>query len=199
MMKIKEVMEHLSVKGNTIAKIAKDKVGLGEKKLKNALHSAGYEYKNQAPKGWYYAGEGDEPLYQSVFDFIEPKNVSIIRPFYVNESSPMNSQKDELDVKSVRNECERSVHTDFTPEESAILKELIKAFILDEKKKEDMVGNRDFLYQRIISLGKGEKVRKTIVINEEVGALLDKFADQQMLKKSDLMEIAIVDLVNKYK
>lgn len=43
-------------------KIAKKKVGIGEKKLNEALHNAGYEYRNSAQMGWYYVGEGQEPL-----------------------------------------------------------------------------------------------------------------------------------------
>lgn len=39
----------------------KKKVGIGEKKLKEALHNAGYEYRNSGQKGWYYVGEGEEP------------------------------------------------------------------------------------------------------------------------------------------
>ncbi|MDM5215136.1 hypothetical protein QUF94_27900 [Peribacillus sp. NJ4] len=49
-----------------------------------------------------------------------------------------------------------------------------------------------------MTLEKGKKVRKTIVINEEVGALLDSFADQQKVNNSYLIEIAILDMVKKY-
>lgn len=189
-MKIKELLDELSVTGNTIAKIAKEKVGVGEKKLKAILHNAGYEYRNSGQKGWYYIGDGEEPLYTSVFEFIESKNNSP----KVKETSPISSQPIVFDVNRGRNEGE----TDFTPEEKAILKELIRAYVLDEK--QDNQGSRDDdLYQRVFALEKGKKVRKTIVINEEVGALLDRFADQQKFNKSDLIEIAILDLVNKYK
>lgn len=207
-MKIKELLDELSVTGNTIAKIAKEKVGVGEKKLKAVLHNAGYEYRNSGQKGWYYIGEGEEPLYKSVFEFIEPKRsshnvkqTSLISSHNVKETSPTSShnvksdsQPIVFDVNRGRNEGE----TDFTPEEKAILKELIRAYVLDEK--QDNQGSRDDdLYQRVFALEKGKKVRKTIVINEEVGALLDRFADQQKFNKSDLIEIAILDLVNKYK
>ncbi|MGN7397907.1 hypothetical protein [Peribacillus frigoritolerans] len=50
-MKIKEVLDELSVTGNTIAKIAQEKVALERNGLKNALHNAGYEYRNKNPKG----------------------------------------------------------------------------------------------------------------------------------------------------
>ncbi|MFB7642051.1 hypothetical protein [Peribacillus butanolivorans] len=197
-MKIKELLDELSVTGNTIAKIAQDKVGIGEKRLKNALHNAGYEYRNKNPKGWFYAKEGKEPLYQSVFEFIESKNslpnVKQSSPD-LNITLPRSSQPITLDVKSVINEGEKYIHTVFTPEEVTILKELIKAYVLDDQQD----SQRDDLYQRVVTLEKGNKVRKTIVINEEVGTLLDRFADQQKFNKSDIIELAILDLINKYK
>ena len=200
-MKIKEILDDLLITGNTIAKIAKEKVHIGEKKLKEALHNAGYEYRNSGQKGWYYVGEGEEPLYTSVFEFIKSNNshpkvkqTTPIHAFNVNQSSH-DTKKDShpipLDVNSVRTQD----HTEFTSEERAILRDLIRGYVLNNQ--QDSYG--DDLYQRVVTLEKGKKVRKTIVINEEVGALLDSFADQQKFNKSDLIEIAILDLIKKYK
>ncbi|MFD4930137.1 hypothetical protein ACFWMS_14615 [Peribacillus butanolivorans] len=75
-MKIKEVLDELFMKGNTVAKIAKNKAKIGEEKLKEALHNARYGYHNKNPKGWFYAGEGEQPLYQSVFEFINVQTSS---------------------------------------------------------------------------------------------------------------------------
>ncbi|MFE4242186.1 hypothetical protein [Peribacillus butanolivorans] len=118
-MKIKEVLDELSMPGNTVAKIAKYKAKIGEKRLKEALHNAGYEYRNKNPKGWFYAGEGEQPLYQSVFEFI---SVQTSLPD-VKQNSPRKQQGISLDVNSVRNEGEYNIHTGFTPEEVAILTE----------------------------------------------------------------------------
>jgi hypothetical protein len=207
-MKIKEVLDDLLITGNTIAKIAKEKVGIGEKKLKEALHNAGYEYRNSGQKGWYYIGEGEEPLYKSVFEFIpKPARVKKVKQTSHAGASSVNHnshtsvsnvnqtpQPIHLDVNNGRTKDE-GIHTGFTPEEVAILKELIRGYVLDDQ--QDSHG--DDLYQRVVTLEKGKKVRKTIVINEEVGDLLDRFADQQKFSKSDLIEIAILDLVDKYK
>lgn len=200
-MKIKEILDDLLITGNTIAKISKEKVHIGEKKLKEALHNAGYEYRNSGQKGWYYIGEGEEPLYTSVFEFIKSNNshpkvkqTTPIDAFNVNQSSH-DTKKDShpipLDVNNVRTQD----HTEFTPEERAILRDLIRGYVLNDQQDSP----DDDLYQRVVTLEKGKKVRKTIVIDEEVGALLDSFADQQKFNKSDLIEIAILDLVKKYK
>jgi hypothetical protein len=95
-------------------------------------------------------------------------------------------------VNNTRTKGENPVHTGFSPEEIAILRELIRGYVLDDQQ------DRDVLYQRIVTLKAGKKVRKTIIINEEVGVLLDKFAEHQKFNKSDLMEIAILDLIKKY-
>ncbi|MEE3956141.1 hypothetical protein [Peribacillus frigoritolerans] len=204
-MKIKEILDDLLITGNTIAKIAKEKVRIGEKKLKEALHNAGYEYRNSGQKGWYYIGEGEEPLYTSVFEFIKSNNshpkvkqITPIRAFNVNQSShdtKKGSHPIPLNVNSARTQDKSSIHTEFTPEERAILRDLIRGYVLNDQQD----SHDDDLYQRVVTLEKGKKVRKTIVINEEVGALLDSFADQQKFNKSDLIEIAILDLVKKYK
>ncbi|MEA3577716.1 hypothetical protein [Peribacillus frigoritolerans] len=121
-MKIKEILDDLLITGNTTAKIAKEKVRIGEKKLKEALHNAGYEYRNSGQKGWHYVGEGEEPLYTSVFEFIKSNNshpkvkqTSPIHAFNVNQSShdmKKDSHPIPLDVNSVRTQD----HTEFTPE-----------------------------------------------------------------------------------
>ncbi|WP_258832549.1 hypothetical protein [Peribacillus frigoritolerans] len=141
-MKIKEILDDLLITGNTIAKIAKEKVHIGEKKLKEALHNAGYEYRNSGQKGWHYVGEGEEPLYTSVFEFIKSKNshpkvkqTTPIHAFNVNQSSH-DTKKDShpipLDVNSVRTQDKSSIHTEFTPEERAILRDLIRGYVLNE-------------------------------------------------------------------
>ncbi|TKH02731.1 hypothetical protein FC682_20910 [Peribacillus simplex] len=113
----------------------------------------------------------------------------------MKQTSPISSHPTPLDVNSVRTKGEKYVHTGFTSEEVAILRELIREYVLLDDQQDS---HKDALYQRVVTLKAGKKVRKTIVINEEVGALLDRFADHQKFNKSDLMEIAILDLVKKY-
>ena len=92
------------------------------RELKEALHNTGHEYQNKNPKGWFYTGEEEQPLYQSVFEFI---NVQTSLPD-VKQNSPRKPQGISLDVNSVRNEGEYNIHTGFTPEEVAILRDLIR-------------------------------------------------------------------------
>ncbi|MGN7397906.1 hypothetical protein [Peribacillus frigoritolerans] len=73
----------------------------------------------------------------------------------LNDTSTRSSHPITLDVNSVRNEGEKYNHTGFTPEEITILKELIKANVLDDQQDSQ---NGD-LYQRVVTLEKGNKVR----------------------------------------
>ncbi|MEB2631962.1 hypothetical protein SOP94_26490 [Peribacillus frigoritolerans] len=162
-MKIKEILDDLLITGNTIAKIAKEKVHIGEKKLKEALNNAGYEYRNSGQKGWHYVGEGEEPLYTSVFEFIKSNNshpkvkqTTSIHAFNVNQSShdmKKDSHPIPLDVNSVRTQDKSSINTEFTPEERAILRDLIRGYVLNDQ--QDSHG--DDLYQRVVTLEKREK------------------------------------------
>ena len=57
----------------------------------------------------------------------------------------------------------------------------------------------DSLLERISGLNKAShKVRKTIVIDENVAKLLDQLAEEKRVNKSDLLEIALLDLFERY-
>jgi hypothetical protein len=53
--------------------------------------------------------------------------------------------------------------------------------------------------ERIGGLNKSSnKVRKTIVIDENVAKLLDQLAEEKRVNKSDLLEVALLDLSERY-
>jgi hypothetical protein len=54
------------------------------------------------------------------------------------------------------------------------------------------------LFEKICNLDRGEKTRKTIVINEKIGDRLDYFADKTNMDKSDIMHVALLDFFEKY-
>jgi hypothetical protein len=56
------------------------------------------------------------------------------------------------------------------------------------------------LLDRIAGLDRSaEKTRKTIVINEEVAKQLDEFSKKKRINKSDLIELALLDLFDRYR
>lgn len=196
-MKVGEIIELLSKPENTIASIAKSIDGVGEKKLRDAIREAGYEFRNKGEKGWHFIGEGEQPIDKSVFEFIPSSSVK--------RSSTISSHNNSHNVNSKRNRVKEDVKQDsqfdshgsesnFTKEEMEALKEMLSEYM---REKEHQT-KRDILHKRIMMLEKGEKTRKTIVISDSVGAKLDKFAGETRFNKSDLVEIAILDLINRY-
>lgn len=100
-MKIGEILE--LIKTDILANIAKrEDVHLSEKPLRNALKSAGYEFRNSGNKGWYYVGEGDEEIVkeQSIYEYSSKAkataNVSTNKPKKVSA----NVIKNESDQRS---------------------------------------------------------------------------------------------------
>lgn len=56
-MTLREILELLNSKGWNKAKIAKEKLPFGEKKLAELLDELGFIFSNIAPKGWSYQGK----------------------------------------------------------------------------------------------------------------------------------------------
>lgn len=102
-MKIREIFELIQT--DTLANIAKrDDVHLSEKPLRNALKSAGYEFRNLGNKGWYFIGEGEETnvLEQSIYDFSKAgkatANVSTKKPKMVSANVVTNESNQRSNV-----------------------------------------------------------------------------------------------------
>ena len=66
-MLIKEIVEGIK-QGKTLAVIGKD-IGVGKEKLSASLKNAGYEFSRQ--EGWFFGGEGEQPLEKDFREFIE--------------------------------------------------------------------------------------------------------------------------------
>ena len=79
---IGSILDALKVEGVKTGDVAKVIKGISEKPLRNALKQAGYEFQNKVPKGWYFIGEGEQPLNHSIFDYVKQGNTK------VKDSSP---------------------------------------------------------------------------------------------------------------
>lgn len=208
-MLIKEILAELRKENQTVAVIAKTIEGISEKPLRNALKVAGYEYSNQNPKGWKFIGEGEEPLDKSIFDYVRKnrgstnvKRTSPSREVNVNNTTP----KDELDVNIIHTDS-HEIHksnspepptttetNSFSPGEVEILKEMLNEW----KVKKEKVGKIELLHERIKQLDPSDKQRRTIVIDRKVGTTFDEFCKEQRFNKSDIVELAILDFIERY-
>lgn len=181
---IKSILEALA-EGNKAEAIAKEIEGISQKPFLNALREAGYNYSNKAPKGWHYVGEGAEPLDKSIFDYVKrsssPKKNS--SPVTHKEVIPSSN---EVTVNSPM------FHSQFTDDEVSMIKEMLKSW-----KEAIPVG--ESVHDRIKHLPQGDKTRKTIVIDESIGKRLDNFCGIEKVNKSDVLNLALIDFLEKYR
>ena len=171
--------------GNKAEEIAKQIEGTSQKPFLNALKAAGYRYSNKVPKGWYYAESGVEPLNKSIFDFHVKRNSS---------AKKRNSPEIHQDVMPNNNEFTMNspvIHTPFTSDEVIIIREMLKSW-------KEAVPTVESVHERIKHLPQNNKTRKTIVIDENIGKRLDEFCDHERVNKSDILNLALIDILEKY-
>lgn len=194
-MRIGEVLDALATPGNTVAKVAKEQAGIGEKRLRTVLNTAGYEFRNKGQKGWFYIGEGQEPLEKDLSDYITVSNTT------AQSTAPINNKRQVIYSRSdlAKNDKGDQVNdtlgqSQFTKEELTTLKEMIQEYIQEKRNQT----SRDRLHIRIMKLKKEERTRKTVVMSESVAKKFDDFAEKMKFNKSDILELALVDFISSY-
>jgi hypothetical protein len=187
---IKSILKAMA-EGNKAEEIAKQIEGTSQKPFLNALKAAGYKYSNKAPKGWYYAAGGVEPLNKSIFDFHmkqsstpKKRNSHVVHDEFTSSDTNIIPSNSELTVSS-------SVHVQFTNDEVSMIKEMLSSW-------QEAVPAVESVHDRIKHLSQGNKTRKTIVINENIGKHLDKFCGFERVNKSDVLNLALIDFLEKY-
>ncbi|WP_461202630.1 ribbon-helix-helix domain-containing protein [Anoxybacillus sp. TBDG-1] len=182
---ISDILER--VNGGTKTAVLCKEIGVGEKRLREGLKNAGYEY-SQRTKRWEYVGTSPEPLERSIFDFIQNARENI-KP--VNKTA----EKGNMKAPSKPNNNVNSSGV-FSAEEIAILKEMIANY---KGRSSTPANDTKPLYERIMSLDTSEpRKRKTIIIRDSIAKQLDNFAEQTRFNKSDIIELAILDFIRKY-
>ncbi|MFS0639231.1 hypothetical protein AB1K84_25490 [Mesobacillus foraminis] len=192
-MRIGEVLDALATPGNTVARVAKEQAGIGEKRLRTVLNTAGYEFRNKGQKGWFYIGEGQEPLENDLSDYITVSNTT------VQSTAPTSNKRIYSRSDLAKNHKGNQVNDpfgelQFTKEELTTLKEMIQEYIHEKRNQT----SRDRLHIRIMKLQKEERTRKTFVMSESVANKLDDFAEKMKFNKSDILELALMDFIRSY-
>lgn len=194
---IKSILAVLKTEGVKTGDVAKVIDGISEKPFRAALKAAGYEFSNRSPKGWHYVGEGEEPLNKSIFDYVQQGNLNVKRKSLKVHNNMMKGElevtaseidmpKGELAVESTSS----VVPMQFTSDEVNMILEMLQEW---RKSKEDMnvLEAKSSVHERVKRIPKGEKTRKTIVIDKAIGERLDVFCEQERLNKSDVMYLAL--------
>ncbi|QKE76204.1 hypothetical protein HPK19_25685 (plasmid) [Arthrobacter citreus] len=181
-MTIQEIIHTLNTTNKTVALLAKE-IGIAEKKLRAALKSAGYQFSNSGTKGWFFIGEGNEPLDKPVQSFL---SISNTKP---SKSNTKQSKENTVTIQGNTDIPKKNTEKVFTDEEIQILKE----FAQNMKK-----GNTKILQQAISHIPQKKKVKKTYAIPEEIEMRLSNLATTQRLQKSELLSLALLELLERY-
>lgn len=174
--------------GNKAEHIAKAIDGISQKPFLKALKDAGYLYSNKAPKGWHYVGEGEEPLNKSIFDYVKSSSPKVIRSNTDVNRNSREVMQGNMDVNS----SSPIVHPQFTRNELNDLMEMLHEW----RSRRETLQDPTQVHERIKALAKGDKTRKTIVIDEAIAKQLDKYCETERVNKSDVLHLALIDFFN---
>jgi hypothetical protein len=185
---IGSILEVLAQEGVKTGDVAKQIPGISEKPFRNALREAGYEFRNSGQKGWFFIGEGEEPLDKSIFDYVKPSSPKVHTPFTQSNKKFTESNKEFTDNSPI-------VHEQFTQDEIRMIKEMLKSWQEVVPTKQT---NEQSLYNRVKQLPQSDKTRKTIVIDHVIGKRLDEFCEAERINKSDVLYLSLADFLEKY-
>lgn len=183
-------------------KAVKNEMSVGENKLRRVLIAAGYEY-DTSLRQWRYVvlDESKDVRNMSFWAFDEQLkgNTSNTEDNMSNTESNSNITKsDDSNTKVTRGNIQtnhsNNSNTAFSPEEIAALKEVAQLHI----SKQPSLGNSTIL-ESIKALESDDTDRKTFVIDKQLISQLDAFCELHRVRKSDVMSVAISDLLQKYK
>jgi hypothetical protein len=185
---IRSILEVLAQEGVKTGDVAKQLPGISEKPFRNALKEAGYEFRNSGQKGWFFIGEGEEPLDKSIFDYVKNSSPKVHTPFTQSNMKFTESNKEFTNNSSI-------VHEEFTQDEIHMIKEMLKSW---QEVALTTQTNEQSLYDRVKQFPQSDKTRKTIVIDRVIGKRLDNFCEAERINKSDVLHLALADFLDKY-
>lgn len=180
-MLIGEIIEQLN-DGNNLKQVAKE-LHVGGDTLRNKIKTIGYIYNNKN-KVWEYQGEGEPPTTTNIVDLIGKKSPR------KTQGSHSQGDKDTAKVKAP-NTTKELTNDDI---------DTLKAIVSNYKDKTSTQQNAGKLYERLLQMDlEKERTRKTVFLNEDIAEQFDDFTKRNRLNKSDVMELALIDLMNTYK
>ncbi|WP_342513949.1 hypothetical protein MKY34_03985 [Sporosarcina sp. FSL K6-1522] len=189
---IRSIVEALKI--SNVNEVAKQIDGISKDPLAGALNEAGYKYSSAKPRGWHYVGEGVEPLDNSIFDYVKrtssTKKISSPRV----HTSITDSNTDIIPSNTQVTEVSHVVHHQFTSDEVSMIKEMLRSW--QEAVPTAVEEVEESVHNRIKRLPQGDKTRKTVVIDKDIGKQLDDFCKVERVNKSDVLHLALMDFLD---
>lgn len=196
-MNVEEVIQSLNT--GKKAAILGSEIGIPDKRLRAAIKAAGYAYDTKK-KVWEFVGEGEEPKnkpiqYYASIAINTNSNTKSTRNIPKGNNNAIKGavQVDELSRNNMT-KCNNNYSLNLTEEEAVAFKSMLSEYM--ERKANET--QRDRLHAQIMQLEKEKRSKKTFNISETVIEQFDSFADHMRFSKSDLLELALLDLMRRY-
>lgn len=195
--------------GESIKVIASE-IGIDPSTIQRRIKRLGYTY-DRSTKEWNWISEEEEPVNEDITEKVtrQPHDNMTTSGSQRsdNVTTPEGEQREEesTSVRQVDNNVmttkqrqrnNKATTSAFTEEEIRLLKDLIAT---QKQKNPQQKGSNEPLHERLKGLVREEKARKNIFLNKGANERLEEFCKQERVNKSDIIELALEDFINKYK
>lgn len=172
--------------GETLKELAQD-MGLNPSTIQRRLKKMGYKYDNSA-KLWKWESDGEPPLNFDLTSAQIPKRTHT-------------TTKEHKEVAKVSHKSAVDSAYQFTIEEIEILREMMESRMAEKKRQRAQSNDKEPIspHHRLKGLSKSDKVRKNIFLSTSVNDDFEEFCKRERLQKSDVVELALIDFMEKYK
>lgn len=180
-------IENIHLNENRNIKSIANEMNVGENKLRKLMIAMGYSHDTSIKK-WLFKENANNDLRTMSFQEFDELLKSNTDNIVVTEKL-IKSNND------ITNPVRQSNTSNiFSDEEIMVLKNIVEVYLKNEL--EEMNSS---ILDRIADLQSNNKARKTFLIDQPLINRFVSFCEQKRLKMSDVMSIAIMDLLDKYK
>ncbi|MBX9955107.1 hypothetical protein H7T43_09280 [Peribacillus simplex] len=186
-MLVKELLQRLE-NGETLRALALE-VGVNPSTgLQRKMKRLGYVYDRSTAK-WNWGGEGAEPL-----DADLSTEVATTRR-QPSDKKKVKKTTTKVVHDEIRTTNDRQQVDNLTADELVAIRELIRS----HQESAPAVADSRTLHDRIKEINREEKIRRNVFLNKTISDRLDEFCDRERVNsKSELIEIALQDLIDRY-
>lgn len=186
-MNVKQLLEQLEIR--SMKEICQE-IGIHPSTIQRRLKRIGYAWNNSA-KRWEWHHDEEQPLDLNLLDEIN------VKYGHRGHETDMNRRGDKSEMHAY---SPRTFHalTALTAEEIQIIREMVQEWKRTRQIEPGRAAEGGSLHERVKAITREEKKRKTIVINKSVAERLDRFAKAQKVDKQDIIELALIDFMDRY-
>lgn len=184
-MEVHEALEKLQGE-HTVESLGKE-IQIGEKKMSAMLKHVGVVFENNQ---WIF--KGDEELLSTNMNDYKDKVTATGK--VVQASKTKNKKEQTSTPKEIKEQLGTLKNNDFTAEEIDVLKSIIR-----ERKINIKLFHEYRVYEELSKVPIGaEQVRSAFNMSKETTERLKKYANERRLPLQDLVELAVINLLDQY-